>query len=192
MALDARLPHVGRALELAAGTGRNGLWLATRGLEVTLADTSAVGLGLARDHARARGLCVSTVTVDLEAEPAPAGPWDVVVCTCFLNRALLRRVQELLGPTGWFILVHPTRTNLQQNAKPSPRFLLEDGEAITLLSALELVIAEESWDDWGRHTARVLATTRSACATSPPVERERTQEDSNPQPPDPKSDALSS
>lgn len=51
--LTADLP-VGNALDLAAGEGRNALWLAERGWTVTAVDFSAAGLHRAQQLARAR------------------------------------------------------------------------------------------------------------------------------------------
>jgi tellurite methyltransferase len=45
--LDALLPRTGRALDVAGGPGRHALWLARRGLDVTLADVSDVALEVA-------------------------------------------------------------------------------------------------------------------------------------------------
>ena len=39
--LDRFLPRRGRALDVAGGAGRHGIWLAQRGLDVTIADISA-------------------------------------------------------------------------------------------------------------------------------------------------------
>ena len=73
-ALDALLPRRGRALDVAGGSGRNALWLARRGLDVTLADVSDVALERAVREARLRGLALETLQVDLEAAPLPRGP----------------------------------------------------------------------------------------------------------------------
>ena len=55
------------------GTGRHALWLARRGLDVTLADISGVALEVARAEACREGLVLHTVMRDLEAEPLPTG-----------------------------------------------------------------------------------------------------------------------
>src|SRR5205814_5476112 len=47
-ALEGELPRSGRALDVAGGAGRNALWLARRGLEVTLVDIAPSALALAR------------------------------------------------------------------------------------------------------------------------------------------------
>ena len=42
--LDGELPRAGRALDVAGGAGRNALWLARRGLAVTLVDIAPSAL----------------------------------------------------------------------------------------------------------------------------------------------------
>src|SRR3954465_12796745 len=79
-AVDGLLPHRGRALDVAGGAGRNALWLARRGLDVTLADISGVALDLARREATRAGLPLRTRAIDLEAKPPPPGPWDLILC----------------------------------------------------------------------------------------------------------------
>ena len=59
VAHEARLPRLGKALDLAGGAGANAVWLARRGLEVTLADVSPVGLALAQDAAQRCGGAVA-------------------------------------------------------------------------------------------------------------------------------------
>ena len=52
VALADLMPQGGRALDVAGGTGRHALWLARRGLDVTLADLSGVAMELAWREAR--------------------------------------------------------------------------------------------------------------------------------------------
>ncbi len=54
---------------------------------MTLADVSDVALGQAEAAARAEGLALATVRVDVLASPPPAGPWD---CGEFQGCAPLR------------------------------------------------------------------------------------------------------
>src|SRR4051794_41724500 len=56
--LESFLPRSGHALDLAGGAGRNSLWLAGRGLDVTLVDVSPVALEIASDRAAAAGLAL--------------------------------------------------------------------------------------------------------------------------------------
>jgi SAM-dependent methyltransferase len=153
----ALLPRRGRALDLGGGSGRNALWLAERGLEVTLADLSDVALGRAVREARARGLPLATVQVDLEDRPPPAGPWDLVLCLYFLHRPLLAAAPSLLRPGGVLAVAHATRRNLERHPRPGPRHVLEEGELPTLVGGLEVLRSEEGWLEGGRHEARLVA-----------------------------------
>jgi tellurite methyltransferase len=160
--LDALLPRgrpdatPPRALDAAGGTGQNAVWLAERGLDVTLADVSPVALERARDAAAAAGVSLQLLEVDLERAPLPAGPFDLVVVQNFLWRPLFAAVPSVLTPGGLFVYLQPTRTNLERNPSPSARFLLEDGELPGLVAGLAIVQYEEGWFD-GRHEARLVA-----------------------------------
>ena len=69
----------GRALDLGTGEGRNAIWLAARGWQVTGVDFSAVGLARAAELARQRGVDVGWVKADLLSyQPSPAG-YDLVL-----------------------------------------------------------------------------------------------------------------
>jgi 2-polyprenyl-3-methyl-5-hydroxy-6-metoxy-1,4-benzoquinol methylase len=61
----APLIPAGPVLCLAEGEGRNAVWLAGRGHEVTAVDASSVGIAKAEALARARGVNITTVATDL-------------------------------------------------------------------------------------------------------------------------------
>jgi tellurite methyltransferase len=158
--LDGLLPCRGRALDVAGGTGRNALWLARRGLDVTLADISDVALTIARERAAAASLPLRTLAVDLEARPLPPGPWDLIVCAYFLWRPLFVSFPQALAPDGWLVVIHPTRSNLQRHDRPGPHHLLDDGELPGLVPGLVIVRQEEGWTADGHHEARLVARRR--------------------------------
>ena len=63
----------GRALDVGAGEGRNAVWLASRGWQVTAVDFSAVGLDKGRRLAQDRGVAVDWVLADVrDYQPEPA------------------------------------------------------------------------------------------------------------------------
>lgn len=156
-ALDPVLPRSGRALDVAGGRGRHALWLARRGLDVTLVDVSDVALFAAEGEARAAGLRLETLRIDLDVPGRlPAGPWDVLVSFYFLNRALFARYAEVLSPGGWIVVAHPTVENLARHPRPGPDHLLAQGELPRLLSGVEVVSYQEAWSEGGRHEARLV------------------------------------
>lgn len=156
-ALDGLLPRRGPALDVAGGAGRNALWLARRGLTVTLADVSDVALAQAGEAARSEGLPLTTLALDLEAEPLPAGPWALVLCSYFLHRPLLAAAPAVLAPGGLLVVAHATRTNLTRHPRPGPDHVLEDGELPGLVRGLEVLHQQEGWLEGGRHEARLVA-----------------------------------
>jgi SAM-dependent methyltransferase len=66
------------ALAVGDGEGRNGVWLAERGLDATAVDWSAVGLAKARALAERRGVALATVTADLTRWDWPEARFDVI------------------------------------------------------------------------------------------------------------------
>lgn len=155
--LEDWLPRTGRALDVAGGAGHDALWLARRGLEVTLADVSDVALERAAESAREAGVSLRLQRLDVETEPLPPGPFDVVLCLNFLWRPLFAGFPKVLAPGGLLVFAQPTRSNLQRHAHPSARFLLEDGELPGLVQGLEIISSTEGWTEEGRHEARLVA-----------------------------------
>jgi tellurite methyltransferase len=161
VSLDDLLPKAGRALDLAGGAGRNAIWLARRGLQVSLADISQEGLALARAAAARAGVTLSLLEADLEEEPLPPGPFDLILSFNFLRRELFAAFPDRLAPGGLLVYLQGTRSNLQRHARPPASFLLEDGELPGLLGPLEVVRYQETWFDYPgeepRHEARLVA-----------------------------------
>lgn len=75
----ARLSRGQRALSLADGEGRNGVWLAMQGLDVLSVDFSPKALTKAEALARKRGVVIRTERADLSAWRWPENTFDVVV-----------------------------------------------------------------------------------------------------------------
>lgn len=108
----------GRALDVACGEGRNAIWLAERGWQVTGVDFSPVGLEKARSLAAARRVTVDWVTADLlEFEPE-ARAYDLVIVFYLQvpaaeRREILRRIAAAVAPGGRLLVVAHDSTNLE-------------------------------------------------------------------------------
>ena len=68
-----------RALSVADGEGRNGVWLAEQGVRVTAVDASARGIAKARALAAERGVTVEHIQADLTSRTWPTAAFDVAV-----------------------------------------------------------------------------------------------------------------
>jgi tellurite methyltransferase len=158
--LERFLPSKGRGLDVAAGGGRHGIWLANRGLDVTLADVSSAGLAIAEQRAAEQGVAVKTVVVDMLDDPTgrdALGQWDVILSVCFLPRGLFPWFVEHLTPGGTLVVIQPTITNLERHDRPPRDFLLESGELRGLAGPLDVLHYEEGWLADDRHDAVLVA-----------------------------------
>lgn len=82
-----------RALCLGEGEGRDALFLARSGLDVTAVDGSVVGLDKLRSRARVQGLALEVVVADLQRYAITPGYFRLIVsCYCHLEPELRRRV----------------------------------------------------------------------------------------------------
>lgn len=72
-----------RALVPADGGGRNGVWLAEQGLDVTSVDYSTEGLARGRELAALRGVHVQFIHADLFAWAWPEAAFDWIVAIYF-------------------------------------------------------------------------------------------------------------
>ncbi len=78
-ACKALLPSSGRALAVADGEGRNGVWLAERGLDVVSIDFSPAAQKKARALAAERRVNVTVLHADVHGWDYPEAAFDVVV-----------------------------------------------------------------------------------------------------------------
>jgi SAM-dependent methyltransferase len=107
----------GRALDLGTGEGRNAIWLAERGWQVTAVDFAAVGLAKAAKLAEARGASVTWVEADLrDYRPSPAG-YDLVLLA-YIHlvsdefETLLNTAATALAPGGTLLVIGHDVDNL--------------------------------------------------------------------------------
>ncbi|MBC7542982.1 MAG: class I SAM-dependent methyltransferase [Candidatus Sericytochromatia bacterium] len=151
------LPAHGRALDVAGGTGRHAVWLAQQGLDVTLADISTEGLTLAGQVAETARVTVRTLQTDLAETGLPMGPWDLILCSHYLDRDVYRQFAPALAPGGTLLFIHPTIRNLERHDRPGRRFLLAENELLTLVTGLTICRYDEGWSDEDRHEAKLVA-----------------------------------
>ena len=110
----------GRALDVAAGEGRNAIWLAERGWTVTAADFSAVALEKGRRLAEARGEAVaqriSWVCTDVR-DYRPPTTFDLVLLA-YLHlpaaelQGVFAHVAAAVSRAGVLLVVGHDRTNI--------------------------------------------------------------------------------
>jgi len=138
------LPPGGRALDVAMGTGRNALYLASLGYEVTGIDVSGVAVKRCLAEAERRGLRVRAVQADLESYRLTPQTYDVVIDFYYLQRDLAPAQDAALRPGG--VLVFESFTTEQRRFGWGPvqdDFLLRPGELRSLFAGLEELVYRE-------------------------------------------------
>lgn len=91
-----------RALCLAAGSGRNAVFLAQQGYEVTAIDISPVGLDRCRALAHNRGVEVELIEADLLTYPF-ADQYGLVTMVYYNEPSLFPKLQDAVKPGGCFL-----------------------------------------------------------------------------------------
>jgi len=130
-----------RALDIAAGNGRNALFLARQGFEVDAVDISDKGLGqFAEKHPGIHAICV-----DLDDFDIAAGRYDLIVNINYLNRRLFPYIREGLSPGG--ILIFQTFLVSPEPAKHRPAcrdYLLRENELLHAFLSLKVLMYKEA------------------------------------------------
>lgn len=160
-----RIPP-GPVLCLGEGEGRNAVYLASLGYEVTAMDYSRVGLEKTRALARERGVEVDTVCADLEDYDVGLGAWSGIVAIFLqippdLRRSMHRRVVEALKPGGVFVSeAYGVRQVDMQSGGPRDTRLLYDPVVVKAeLDGLRFEVARQSFRelDQGRRNQGLSA-----------------------------------
>ncbi len=153
----------GRAIDLGAGEGRNAVWLAQRGWEVTAVDFSDVGLEKARRLASEHDVHVDFVCADATTY-APDSDVDLVVLSYLQldaegRRAVLEHAASWLAPGGTVFVIAHDRTNVTDGygGPPSAAVCYDVAESVAALAGLTIeqagVVERTVTNEDGVHTA---------------------------------------
>jgi len=140
----------GRALDLAAGAGRNAVWLATRGWAVTAVDWSEVALEKGRRLAEHHAVTVAWVLADLRDWEPPARAFGLVIVTYLqppadVRAQAWRKAAGAVAEGGHLIIIGHDAANLTEGwgGPQDPQYLYTVPEVARAVEGdLEVVRAE--------------------------------------------------
>lgn len=142
------------ALDIAAGNGRNAIFLARQGFIVDAVDIADKGLAqFAGKHPNIRPVCA-----DLDDYDIPPNRYDLIVNIKFLNRRLFPYIREGLAPGG--VLIFETFLESQYPATDHPRrhdYVLRENELLHAFLAMQIVCYQESKDEKEADAARLAS-----------------------------------
>jgi tellurite methyltransferase len=140
-----RLLPKGKALDLAAGEGRNALFLAEHGFEAEAVDISPLAISRAKKLARARGVRIKAMAADLDAHPIAEGKYEVILNFYFLDRRLIPRIKRGLKKGG--MVVFETYTTEQKKlgtgGPGQTQYLLKPNELLRLFREFHVLFYRE-------------------------------------------------
>jgi SAM-dependent methyltransferase len=138
----------GKALDVACGEGRNALWLAQQGWQVTGIDFSSVGIEKAQRISRARHLEVEWLVADVCTHPLPQLHFDLVAVLYLHTSAQLRKqwlanVAASVKPGGTFVYIGHDPSNIEHGyGGPQDPELLPDAQSLVAnLAGFDILFA---------------------------------------------------
>jgi tellurite methyltransferase len=136
-----------KALDIACGEGRNAIFLASLGFDVTAVDISDVGVEKGKRRAEREGVAVKFILADLE-DYSVTGNYDLILNINFLLRGLIHEESAALSPGG-VLLFDSILDSPKLPGKHNPLFLLKAGELRRLFEPLPGAILryEERYDE---------------------------------------------
>ena len=135
----------GKALDLAAGEGRNAVFLSAQGFDVEAVDISKVALAKARKLAREKGVKIKTVVADLDSHSLGKEQYDLILDFYFLDRRLIPGMKRALKTGGrivfsTYLAEHPA---LGVEGPTNPKYLLKPNELLKLFKDFRVLFYRE-------------------------------------------------
>jgi dihydroneopterin aldolase len=168
-----RLPK-GKALDVAAGSGRNALYLASQGFQVDAMDRDEEAMTQLAATAKQRNLpnlAVQMVDLERTTDVRPEFPkqeYDVIAVFFYLHRPLFPSLIESLKPNGVLIYETFTIDNYMRHRHPRRwEFCLAHNELLRLTSTLRVLSYDESEHDSSPEQGAVFTARLIAQQTAP-------------------------
>ena len=141
--VEGRKP--GRALDVGMGQGRNALFLAMKGWDVTGFDISDEGIAVARKNAERAGVKVNAVQQTIEAFDYGIDQWDLIVFVYepfpVTSAAYVERLRKSLKTGGLFVF----ETHVAEPSKPRPTIAIDDpGQVLAAFKDFRLLHFEDT------------------------------------------------
>ena len=142
----------GRALDVAMGQGRNSIFLAKLGWDVTGFDTSKTGLAQARKAATAAGVKVKTVLASDEEFEFGKEQWDLIAILYPIEKRSIHRVRQALK-TGGLVVVE-----CGHKEAGDASFEYETNELLKIFEGFQILKYEDSIGEheWARKQLRLV------------------------------------
>ncbi len=139
----------GKALVLAMGEGRNAVYLAQNGFDVTGVDISEVAIEKCNRLAEERNTAVNAVVADLTDYDMGKGQFDLITKFYYYEPSIFPQIIDALKPGGMFILEQFSIDHLKyrENSGFGPRtpdYLIKPNELLDHFKSLRVLYYEDT------------------------------------------------
>jgi tellurite methyltransferase len=118
-----------RALDVAAGLGQNGMWLAAQGYTVNMIDVSRIALLKAQDEMGKRQLRnINLYQADLDSYDFPNNAYELICVFRYMKRDMFPHLRTCVRPGGRILYETFNVRYLDSVPGFNPNYLLEVGE----------------------------------------------------------------
>jgi SAM-dependent methyltransferase len=154
----------GKALDVGMGEGRNAIYLAQQGWEVTGFDPADQAVAAAQDQARRLGVPLTALVLRDDQFEFGTEQWDLIVLSYVGVRRVVARVHEALRPGGR-VVVEGFHRDATKTASIGGGGVFDSNELLRLFDRLRIVRYEdtEGVADFGLRTTRLVRL----CAQKP-------------------------
>ena len=147
------------AVDLACGAGRDSVYLAQRGWQVTSIDNKSDTLERCKQLAHSNQVDVDTRLINLETEEKPLCNLsaDLVLIMRYLHRPLFPAINKLIKTKGAIIYSTFMVGSEQYGSPRNPNYLLKPGELADIFASYDVLIDEQRELADGRPVALFVA-----------------------------------
>jgi len=135
----------GKALDIAAGEGRNAVTMALYGYDVDAVDVSPVGLKKARMLAREMGVRIHTFVADLDTFEIERERYDLIANFYYLSRKLIPKMKKGLRKGGRIIFETYVvdQRDLRTGGPRHLTYFLKNNELLSLFKGFRILLYRE-------------------------------------------------
>ena len=139
----------GKALVLAMGEGRNAVYLAQNGFDVTGVDISDVAIEKCNKLAEERNTTVNAVVADLTDYDMGEAQFDLITKFYYYEPSIFPQIIDALKPGGMFILEQFSMDHLRYRETSSfgprnPDYLIKPNELLEHFKSLRILYYEDT------------------------------------------------
>ena len=134
-----------KVLDIGMGEGRNAVFLATKGHQVTGIDISSVAIKKALKLADENGVKIKTVLATATKYKFPVNSFDAVICFYYVNRDINQDMVSWLKPGGLLIYEANTLREFSKDSqsKENKNNFLDEKELLKMFPGMRILKYEE-------------------------------------------------